>query len=76
MPTTPDNFPIGDKALSVEGVATKISSSTRHVQKLIELRAFPSFRLGRYIRVRESDVDAYIAKLIAEEAKRLEELAE
>ena len=71
-----NGFPTGDKALSVEGVAAKITSSTRHVHKLIELRAFPSFRLGRYVRVRESDVDDYIARLIAEEAKRLEELAE
>ncbi|SBS70782.1 helix-turn-helix domain-containing protein [uncultured Microbacterium sp.] len=44
----------------VAQVATALGASTRLVRRLIAEKQLPTVRLGRMIRIRVSDVEAYI----------------
>ena len=49
-----------DRYLSPEDVAQQLSLSTRSVRRLVESAKIPAYRLGRSIRIKQSDLDAYM----------------
>jgi excisionase family DNA binding protein len=50
-----------DELLTIEEAVRRISMSTRHVRRLVAERQIGHHRLGRSIRLRPADLDAYIA---------------
>ncbi len=71
----PDISP-DDEILGVDELAANAKRSPRWAQKMLELGEIDSFMEGRRRVTLKSWYHAYIRRLIAEEAKRLEELAE
>ena len=47
-------------ALSPAKIAEELDVSTRTIEKLINAGDLPGFRVGRQMRVRRTDLDAYI----------------
>ncbi len=47
--------------LTVEQAATHLQTSPRFIRRLIFERRIPFIKLGRHVRVKASDLDAYIA---------------
>ena len=58
-----------DKLLNVAQVTDILTCSRRHVYNLIAKGALPAFRLGERsgLRVRESEVDKFLERCVAEE---------
>jgi excisionase family DNA binding protein len=50
------------RLLSVAMVATPLGVSTKTVRRLIQDRQLPSHRIGRQIRISETDLVAFIAR--------------
>lgn len=50
--------------LTVSECAESLNISTRHARHLFDTRAFPVIKVGRLVRVRRSDLDAYLAQNI------------
>ncbi len=50
-----------DKLLTVEEVAELLNTSVRFARRLVEERRLPFHKLGRHVRVAESDVVAFLA---------------
>jgi excisionase family DNA binding protein len=49
-----------DKLLTVEAAADRMGTSVRFVRRLIAERRIGFIKLGRLVRIAESDVDAFI----------------
>ncbi len=47
--------------LNVDQAATKLGTTSRHVRRLVAERQIAFVRVGRYIRLDDSDVDAYLS---------------
>jgi len=56
------NNEINYELLTVSECAECLNISTRHARHLFDTRAFPVVKVGRLVRVRRSDLDAYLAK--------------
>ena len=50
-----------DKILSIRTVAIALSISERTVRKWCEVGSLPHYRIGRQYRIRQSDLDSYLA---------------
>lgn len=50
--------------LTVSECAESLNISTRHARHLFDTRAFPVVKVGRLVRVRRADLDAYLAQNI------------
>ena len=50
--------------LDVRSLAAKLNISTSYAAKLVSARKLPVVRIGRLVRVLESDVDAWLAASI------------
>ena len=74
---SPTNIDPNDEVFTAKQVA-KISGgrSTRWAQKMFELGEIHTFMMGRERVCLKSSYHQYLQRLIAEEAERLEELAE
>ena len=55
---------INYELLTVSECADSLNISTRHARHLFDTRAFPVIKVGRLVRVRRSDLDAYLAQNI------------
>ncbi len=60
------NNEINYELLTVSECAECLNISTRHARHLFDTRAFPVVKVGRLVRVRRSDLDAYLAQNIRE----------
>lgn len=60
--TAQDRLEINSDLLTVGEIATKLRVSRMTVYRLVEIRDLESMRVGRSIRVRQSWLDAYLAK--------------
>jgi excisionase family DNA binding protein len=49
-----------DKLLTVEAAADRMGTSVRFVRRLIAERRIEFIKLGRLVRIAESDIDAFI----------------
>ncbi len=61
MPDTPNP---GGRSLSPKSLAAKLDLTERNAHSIIERGIIPSYRIGKLLRVRETDVDAYLLKLL------------
>ena len=59
--THPNPTEVGTPLLDVDGVAASLSISRRMATDLVYGRAVPVVKIGRLVRVRRSDLDAYVA---------------
>jgi excisionase family DNA binding protein len=50
-----------DALLSVGQAAERLGTPIRFVRRLVAERRIPFHRVGRYIRIAESDLDAFVA---------------
>jgi excisionase family DNA binding protein len=50
----------GDRLLTVEAAATRMSTSVRFIRRLIAERRIAFVKLGRHVRIAESDIAAFI----------------
>jgi excisionase family DNA binding protein len=50
-----------DQLLSPQDVADRLGTSLRFVRRLVLERRIPYTKLGRHVRIAESDLDAFIA---------------
>jgi excisionase family DNA binding protein len=50
-----------DRLLTVEQAAEWLGTSVRFVRRLISERRIPFIKVGRYVRIAASDVEAFIA---------------
>ena len=50
-----------EQILSIRTVAITLSVSERTVRKWCEVGSLPHYRIGRQYRIRQSDLDAYLA---------------
>ena len=50
-----------DRLLTVEQAAERLGTSVRFVRRLISERRIPFIKVGRYVRIAASDVEAFIA---------------
>jgi excisionase family DNA binding protein len=57
--TTPDAR-AGDRLLTVEAAADRMSTSVRFVRRLIAERRIAFVKLGRHVRIAEADIAAFI----------------
>ena len=62
METTPPIFPERTHLLSPREVALRLRISRAMAYKLLTAREIPSIRIGRAVRVREKDLEAYISR--------------
>jgi excisionase family DNA binding protein len=53
---------VGDRLLTVAEVAATMRVSNMTVYRLIKTGELPALRVGKNYRIRESDVDAYLAE--------------
>jgi excisionase family DNA binding protein len=56
------NYRINSELLTVSECAEYLNISNRHARKLFDVRAFQIVKVGRLVRVRRSDLDAYVAQ--------------
>ena len=56
------NNEINYELLTVSECAEYLNITTRHARHLFDTRAFPVVKVGRLVRVRRSDLVAYIAR--------------
>jgi excisionase family DNA binding protein len=49
-----------DEVLTIEQAAAHIKMSERYVRRLVAERRIPFYKLGRAVRIKASDLDAYI----------------
>ncbi|HVU60202.1 MAG TPA: helix-turn-helix domain-containing protein [Mycobacteriales bacterium] len=47
--------------LSVEQAATELGTPVRFVRRLVQERRIPFHKIGKYVRIHRSDLDAFIA---------------
>jgi excisionase family DNA binding protein len=50
----------GDRLLTVEAAAERMSTSERFIRRLIAERRIAFVKLGRYVRLAEADIAAFI----------------
>lgn len=67
METEPYPTPGGTQLLSPQEVAARLKVSRAMAYKLLSSRAIPLVRIGRSVRVRECDLEAYILKMLSPE---------
>jgi excisionase family DNA binding protein len=53
---------VSEKILSTRTVATALDVSERTIRNLCELGAISHYRVGRLYRIKQSDLDSYLAK--------------
>lgn len=53
--------PTSPAMLDVAGVASYLGTTERHVRELVYRRAIPFTKVGRLVRFRLADVDAWLA---------------
>lgn len=58
----PGNGQLRFETLTVTTVAECLQVSTKTVRRMIESRELPASRVGRQLRVRASDLDAYLKR--------------
>ena len=58
---TSPTIPVTHEWLTIGEVAKALRLSKMSVYRLVEGRAFPSYRFGRSVRIRRADFNAYIA---------------
>jgi excisionase family DNA binding protein len=49
-----------DDLLTVEQVAERLNTPVRFVRRLVAERRIPFTKLGRYVRIRREDVEAFV----------------
>lgn len=49
-----------DRLLTVEATADRMGTSVRFVRRLVAERRIGFIKLGRFVRIAESDIDAFI----------------
>jgi excisionase family DNA binding protein len=52
---------VGDQLLTVEAAAERMNTSVRFIRRLIAERRIAFVKLGRLVRIAESDIVAFIA---------------
>ncbi|HKE98419.1 MAG TPA: excisionase family DNA-binding protein [Actinomycetes bacterium] len=50
-----------DQLLTVEEVAVRLGTKVRFVRRLVAERRISYVKVGRYVRIRSSDLDAFVA---------------
>jgi excisionase family DNA binding protein len=53
-----------DRAITVEEAAGRLSFTSQYVYELIKRRQIPAIRTGKYVRIRECDLSAWMARHI------------
>ncbi|MEC3994673.1 helix-turn-helix domain-containing protein [Actinacidiphila sp. DG2A-62] len=67
---------MADRLLSVEQVAERLGTSVRFPRRLIEERRITFVKVGRHVRIPESDLDAYVmANTVLPATRRLRSVA-
>jgi excisionase family DNA binding protein len=56
------DYRTNSELLTVSECAEYLNISNRHARRLFDIRAFQIVKVGRLVRVRRSDLDAYLAK--------------
>jgi excisionase family DNA binding protein len=56
------NYRTNSELLTVSECAAYLNITTRHARHLFDVRAFQIVKVGRLVRVRRSDLDAYVAE--------------
>jgi excisionase family DNA binding protein len=51
---------VGDRLLTVEAAAERMSTSVRFIRRLIAERRIAFVKLGRHVRIAEADIAAFI----------------
>ena len=64
-PTRPPELPprsaaLGRRLLDIDDVAEQLSTSVRHLRRLVQERRIPVVRVGRLIRFDPVDLDAWL----------------
>ena len=63
MPSARKSMTGGDRLLTIEQVAERLAVARRTVFRLIEKGDIRAVKIGRLTRIRESDLERYIAQL-------------